>query len=85
MDKAVIIVFLCLAVVAWISWLIYSFSIFNKQVAIEAKVSYWKNRTKRVQDCIYDLVDAIHKQFPNSTIQYAHNDEIDEIEGEIKY
>ena len=60
-------------------------AIFNKQVAVEAKVDYWKNRTKRVQDCIYDLVDAIHKQFPKSTIQYAHNDEIDAVEGEIKY
>ena len=85
MDKTVIIVLLCLAFAAWVAWLIYNYAIFNKQVAIEAKVSYWKNRTKRVQDCIYDLVDAIHKQFPNSTIQYAHNDEVDAIEGEIKY
>ena len=85
MDKSVIIVLLCIALVAWIAWLIYNYSIFNKQVAVEAKVDYWKNRTKRVQDCIYDLVDAIHKQFPKSTIQYAHNDEVDAVEGEIKY
>ena len=85
MDKSVIIVLLCVALAAWIAWLIYNYSIFNKQVAVEAKVDYWKNRTKRVQDCIYDLVDAIHKQFPKSTIQYAHNDEIDAVEGEIKY
>ena len=85
MTNSVIIVFLCVILIAWIAWLIYNYSIFNKQVIIEAKVSYWKNRTKRVQDCITDLVDAIHKQFPNSTIQYAHNDEVDAIEGEIKY
>ena len=85
MDKSVIIVLLFVALAAWIAWLIYNYSIFNKQVAVEAKVDYWKNRTKRVQDCIYDLVDAIHKQFPKSTIQYAHNDEIDAVEGEIKY
>lgn len=85
MDKIVIIVFLLVALAAWIAWLIYNYSIFNKQVAVEAKVDYWKNRTKRVQDCIYDLVDAIHKQFPKSTIQYAHNDEVDAVEGEIKY
>lgn len=85
MDKSVIIVFLCVSLVFWIAWLIYNYAVFNKQVAIEAKVDYWKNRTKRVQDCIYDLVDAIHKQFPKSTIKYAHNDEVDAVEGEIKY
>lgn len=85
MDKVVIIVLLCVALAAWIAWLVYNYSIFNEQIAVEAKISYWKNRVTRVQDCIEDLVDAIHKQFPNSTIQYAHNDEVDAIEGEIKY
>lgn len=85
MDKVVIIVFLLVALVAWIAWLVYNYAIFNKQVAIEAKVSYWKNRVTRVQNCIEDLVDAIHKQFPKSTIQYAHNDEVDTVKGEIKY
>ena len=85
MDNVVIIVLLCVALVAWIAWLIYNYSIFNKQIAVEAKVSYWNNRVTRVQNCIEDLIDAIHKQFPNSTIRYAHNDEVDEIEGEIKY
>ena len=85
MDKIVIIVLLCVALAAWICWLVYNYAIFNKQVAVEAKVDYWRNRTKRVQNCITDLVDAIHKQFPKSTIQYAHNDEVDEIAGEIKY
>ena len=85
MNNSVIIVICCVALAAWISWLVYNYSIFNKQVAIEAKVDYWKHRTKRVQDCITDLIDSIHKQFPNSTIQYAHNDEVDEVEGEIKY
>ena len=85
MDKIVIIVLLCVALAAWIAWLVYNYAIFNKQVAIESKVSYWKNRVTRVQNCIEDLVDAIHKQFPKSTIQYAHNDEVDTVEGEIKY
>jgi hypothetical protein len=85
MTNSVIITFICAALAAWICWLVYNYAIFNKQVAVEAKVDYWKNRTKRVQDCINDLIDAIHKKFPNSTIQYAHNDEVDEIEGEIKY
>ena len=85
MDKSVIIVICCVALAAWIAWLVYNYAIFNKQVAIEAKVDYWKNRVSRVRSCLEDLVDAIHKQFPKSTIEYAHNDEIDEIEGEIKY
>ena len=85
MTNSVIIVLLCVALAAWIAWLIYNYAIFNKQIVIEAKVSYWKNRVERVQNCITDLVDAIHKQFPKSTIQYAHNDEVDSIEGEIKY
>lgn len=85
MTNSVIITFICAALAAWICWLVYNYAIFNKQVAVEAKVDYWKNRTKRVQDCINDLIDAIHKQFPKSTVQYAHNDEVDEIEGEIKY
>ena len=85
MDKAVIIVLLFVALAAWIAWLVYNYSIFNKQIAVEAKVSYWKNRVTRVQDCIEGLVDAIHKQFPKSTIQYNHNNEVDEVEGEIKY
>lgn len=85
MDKTVIIVFLLVALAAWIAWLVYNYAIFNKQIAVEAKVDYWKNRVERVQNCISDLVDAIHKQFPKSTIQYAHNDEVDEISGEIKY
>lgn len=85
MDKVVIIVLLCVSLVAWIAWLVYNYAIFNKQIVVEAKVSYWKNRVTRVQDCITDLIDAIHKQFPKSTIQYCHNDEVDEVEGEIKY
>lgn len=85
MDKSVIIVLLCVALAAWIAWLVYNYSIFNKQIAVEAKVSYWKNRVIRVQDCIEGLVDAIHKQFPKSTIQYNHSNEVDEVEGEIKY
>jgi hypothetical protein len=85
MDKSVIIVMLCVALSAWIAWLIYNYAVFNKQVAIEAKVDYWKNRVSRVRDCLEDLVDAIHKQFPKSTIEYSHNDEIDEVSGEIKY
>lgn len=85
MDTAVIIVFLLTSLTAWIAWLVYNYSVFNKQASVEAKVDYWNDRIKRVQDCIVDLVDAIHKQFPKSTIQYIHNNEIDEIEGEIKY
>ena len=85
MTNSVIIVFLCVALAAWIAWLIYNYTVFNKQVSIEAKVDYWKNRVIRVQDCLNDLVDAIHKQFPKSTIQYTHNDEVDTVEGEIKY
>ena len=85
MDKQVIIVICFVALAAWIAWLIYNYAIFNKQVAIEAKVDYWKNRVSRVRNCINDLIDVIHKQFPNSTIEYAHNDECDNITGEIKY
>jgi len=85
MDKSVIIVICYVALAAWISWLVYNYAVFNKQVAVEAKVDYWKNRVSRVRSCLEDLVDAIHKQFPKSTIEYAHNEEIDEIEGEIKY
>lgn len=85
MDKVVIIVLLCVALAAWIAWLVYNYAVFNKQVAVEAKVDYWKSRTKRIQGCVKDLVDAIHTKFPNSTVEYLHNDEIDEISGEIKY
>ena len=85
MEKEVIIVICFISLAAWIAWLVYNYAIFNKQVAIEAKVDYWKNRVSRVRGCLEDLVDAIHKQFPKSTIEYAHNEEIDEIEGEIKY
>ena len=85
MDNVVIIVICCTALAAWIAWLVYNYAIFNKQVSIEAKADYWKNRVTRVQSCITDLVDAIHEKFPKSTIEYAHNDEVDEISGEIKY
>lgn len=85
MDKLVIIVFLLVALAAWIAWLIYNYSIFNKQVAVEAKVDYWKHRVSCVRSCLEGLIDAIHKQFPKSTIRYNHNDEIDEIEGKIEY
>lgn len=85
MDKSVIIVLLCVALAAWIAWLVYNYAIFNKQIAVEAKVSYWKNRVTRVQDCLKDLVNSIQKQFPKSTLTYYHTDETDEIEGEIKY
>ena len=85
MEKEVIIVICFVALAAWIAWLAYNYAVFNKQVAIEAKVDYWKNRVSRVRDCLEDLVDVIHKQFPKSTIEYAHNDEVDELSGEIKY
>ena len=85
MEKNVIICFAICTLIAWISWLIYNYAIYNKQVSVEAKVDYWKGRVKRVQNCINNLVDAIHNQFPKSTIQYSHNDEFDNVEGEIKY
>lgn len=85
METIVIIVFICAILIIWIAYLIYNYAIFNKQVAIEAKVDYWKARTNRIQNCVRDLIDAIHEKFPKSTIEYAHNDEIDEISGEIKY
>lgn len=85
MDNSVIITLCCVALAAWFAWLLYNYAIFNKQIVIEAKVNYWKNRVSRVKNCLEDLVDAIHKQFPNSTIEYNHNDEIDEVSGEIKY
>lgn len=85
MDKIVIVFICCSGLVAWISWLVYNYAIFNKQISVEAKVDYWKAKVARVRNCLEDLVDAIHKQFPKSTIEYSHNDEIDEIEGEIKY
>ncbi len=85
MDKSVIIVFLLVALAAWIAWLVYNYSIYYKQVSIEDRISYWKNRIYRVQNCVNDLIDVIHKKFPESTIRYNHNDDVDEIEGEIKY
>lgn len=85
MDNSVIITLCCVALTAWIAWLIYNYAIYNKQVAVEAKVNYWKNRVNRVQNCIRDLVDTIHTKFPKSTIEYVYNDEIDEVSGEIKY
>lgn len=85
MEKSVIIVICITSLAAWISWLVYNYAVFNKQVAVEAKVDYWKSRVSRVRNCLEDLVDSIHKQFPTSTIEYNHNDEIDKIEGEIKY
>lgn len=85
MEKSVIIVFLIVALMSWVAWLVYNYAVFNKQIAVEAKVDYWKSRTKRVQDCVRCLIDAIHDKFPKSTIEYRHNDEIDDITGEIKY
>lgn len=85
MDNSVIIVLSCSGLVGWIAWLIYGYAVFNKQITIKSEVSYWKNRVTRVQDCIIDLVNVIHKQFPNSTIKYRHDDKVDCIEGEIKY
>ena len=85
MEKSVIIVICLTSLAAWISWLVYNYAVFNKQVVVEAKVDYWKSRVSRVRNCLEDLVDAIHKQFPKSTIEYAHSDEVDKIEGEIKY
>lgn len=85
MDNSVIIILLLVSLTAWIAWLIYNYAIFNKQISIDAKVSYWKNRVERIQNCLNNLIDDIHKIFPKSTIDYIHNDEIDAIEGEIKY
>lgn len=85
MEKSVIIVICITSLAAWISWLVYNYAVFNKQVAVEAKVDYWKSRVSRVRNCLEDLVDAIHKQFPKSTIEYNHSDEIDVVSGEIKY
>ena len=85
MDNSVIITLCGVALAAWIAWLIYNYAVFNKQVIIDSKAYYWKNRLKRVQSCVEDLIETIHKKFPNSTIDYIHNDEIDEISGEIKY
>ena len=85
MSNSVIITLCCVMLAAWIAWLLYNYAIFNKKVAIEAEVDYWKNKTKRIRNCISDLVATIHEKFPKSTIVYAHNDEVDEISGEIKY
>lgn len=85
MESSVIIILVCATLVAWIAYLIYNYAIFDKNISVEARVSYWKHRTSRIQNCVNDLINVIHNKFPKSTIQYIHNDAIDEIEGEIKY
>lgn len=92
MEKSVVICFIVCTLIGWESWLVYNYVIFCKQLKREleetylnSSIAYWKNRVTRVQNCIKDLVDAIHKQFPKSTIKYNGTDEVDAVEGEIKY
>lgn len=85
MTNSVIITLVCAALAAWIAWLVYNYAVFNKNIAIESKTSYWKNRNQRLINCINDLIDTIHKKFPKSNVQYIHTDDVDTIEGEIKY
>ena len=86
MDKTVIIIFIIALLIGWISYLCYNYYLACINIKQTNQVKYWKNRYENVQGCIEDLLDAIHDKFPKSTIKYLHNnEEIDRIEGEIKY
>ena len=86
MENSVIIVIVCALLCAWISWLVYNYKVITRDITINEKIKYYTNRYKNLQDCMDDLIEAIHKKFPKSTIQYVCNNEgIEAIEGEIIY
>lgn len=86
MENSVIIVIVSALLCAWIAWLIYNFKVINNDYDTVAKINYYKKRYENLQDCVNDLISAIHHKFPESTVEYVHNNEgIERIEGEIKY
>ena len=85
MENPVIITFIISVLIGWVSYLIYRYRTFDKSVAVESRVNYWYNKYHNLQSTIDDLIKDIHKIFPKSTIEYIHNDEIDSVQGEIKY
>lgn len=86
MENSVIIVIVCALLCAWIVWLVYNYKVITCDININEKIKYYTNRYKNLQECINDVIAAIHHKFPDSTIQYIHNNEgVEAIEGEIKY
>jgi len=91
MDNIVIIVFLCVALIAWIAWLIYNYYIVEYNIKENSKTNYYKdlvesykNKYKNAQLCIDDLIKSIKANFPQSTLKYKINDKGDQIiEGKI--
>ena len=86
MQNSVIIVIVLALLCAWIVWLVYNYKVITHDIAINDKIKYYANRYNNLQDCLNDVIAAIHQKFPESTIQYVHNNEgIERVEGEIKY
>jgi LPS O-antigen subunit length determinant protein (WzzB/FepE family) len=86
MQNSVIIVIVLALLCAWIAWLVYNYKVITHDIAINDKIKYYANRYNNLQDCLNDVIAAIHQKFPESTIQYVHNNEgIERVEGEIKY
>lgn len=93
MDNIVIIVFLCVALVAWISWLVYNYYILIIKVKqataidyLKTEITSYKNKYKNAQLCIDDLIKSIKANFPQSTIKYTIDKEGNQlIEGKIAY
>jgi hypothetical protein len=86
METNVVIALIAAVLIGWVGYLIYNYKVANIHISNERKAKYWHSRYENVQGCVEDLIDAIHERFPDSTVQYIHNNEdIDRIEGEIKY
>ena len=86
MDKIVVIIFIISLLIGWVSYLLYNYYIACINIKHANKANYWKSRYENLQGCLEDLINAIHNNFPKSTVRYIHNNEgIDRIEGEIKY
>ena len=86
MENSVIIVIVLALLCAWIAWLVYNYKVITRDITINEKIKYYTNRYNNLQDCMNDLIEAIHQKFPNSTVQYIHNNEgVEAVEGEIKY
>ena len=86
MENSVIIVIVCALLCAWIAWLVYNYNVITRDITVNEKIKYYTNRYKNLQECMNDVIAAIHQKFPESTIQYIHNNEgVEAVEGEIKY
>ncbi len=85
MDKIVVIFIIIAALIAWISYLIYSYNLSSSNlIAYKKKYNDAISKYINTRRAIDSFIETLNKKFPGSSLYYIDEDETQAIKGELK-